>query len=195
MLYVALMKIRDGKIKEAIAKRLQWQIPEGMNVVAEYWLQTPDPNVVVAFETDSIALMLQLEAEWDEYFAMTIVPAISAEEGLELGKKMMGQTGYFARPKRVHYLQAQQSRTAARLEKHQHQYSQSHEPKQRECRGTAGCVIISSKKSDTTSHLPSLDYSLVDGAHGLVTLPDTADQAPGGTEILGYLQAVDINTT
>ena len=90
MLYVALMKIREGKVKEALPKRLQWQIPEGMNLVAEYWLQTPDPFVIAAFETDSIAPMMQFEAEWDDIFAITIVPAVSAEEGLELGKKMMG---------------------------------------------------------------------------------------------------------
>ena len=91
MLYVALMKIRgDGKIKEALAKRLQWQIPEGINLVAEYWLQTPDPSVITVFKTDSIAPMLQLESEWDDYFAITIVPAVSAEEGMEMGKKMMG---------------------------------------------------------------------------------------------------------
>ena len=90
MLYVALMKIGEGKLREALAKRLQWQIPEGMNLVAEYWLQTPDPNVVAAFETDNIAPMMQLEAEWDDIFAITIVPAVSAEEGLELAKKTMG---------------------------------------------------------------------------------------------------------
>jgi len=90
MLYVALMKIFEGKNNAALAKRLQWQSPEGVNVVAEYWLETPDPLVIAIFETESKAAMMQFTTAWNEYFAITIVPAITAEEGLELGKKMMG---------------------------------------------------------------------------------------------------------
>ena len=90
MLYVALMKIIEGKNNEALAKRLQWQFPEGMNVVAQYWLVTPDPNVIVIFKTDSKASLMQFQGDWNDYFAITIVPAITAEEGMEMAKRMMG---------------------------------------------------------------------------------------------------------
>lgn len=61
-----------------------------MRVLAEYWLQSADLSVVAVFEADSIAPMLQFEATWDDVMGVTIVPAVSAEEGLELAKQMMG---------------------------------------------------------------------------------------------------------
>jgi len=90
MLYVALMKAREGKLNEALAKRLQWQGQEGMNIKAEYWVQSADLSVIAVFEADSIAPMLQFEAAWQDVFGITIIPAVSAEEGMELAKKMMG---------------------------------------------------------------------------------------------------------
>ena len=90
VLYVALMKPRAGKLNEALARRLKLQAPEGMRVLAEYWLQSADLAVVAVFEADSIAPMLQLEATWDDVMGVNIVPAVSAEEGMELAKQMMG---------------------------------------------------------------------------------------------------------
>lgn len=90
VLYVALMKPRGGKLKEALAMRLQWQAPEGMRIIAEYWLQSADLAVVAVFEADSIAPMLQFEATWDDVLGVTMVPAVTAEEGIELAKQMMG---------------------------------------------------------------------------------------------------------
>jgi len=89
MLFVALLKVRSGTIKERMARRLQWQPPEGMRPVAEYWLQTPDPSVISISEADSIAPIMAALAAWDDVFDITVVPAISAEEGIELAKQMM----------------------------------------------------------------------------------------------------------
>lgn len=61
-----------------------------MNVVAQYWLGTPDPFVIIIFETDSKTSMMQFQGDWKYYFAITIVPAITAEEGMEMAKQMMG---------------------------------------------------------------------------------------------------------
>ena len=90
MLFVALLKVSEGKTTAALAKRLQWQYPEGMNLIAEYWLNSPDPTVITVFEADSEATVVQYTVEWSDYFAITIVPAITVEEGMEMGKKMMG---------------------------------------------------------------------------------------------------------
>lgn len=89
MLFVALLKVRSGTIRERMARRLQWQGVEGMRPVAEYWLQTPDPSVISVSEADSIAPIMAALSQWDDVFDITVVPAISAEEGLELAKQMM----------------------------------------------------------------------------------------------------------
>lgn len=89
MLFVALFKARAGTPKETIARRMQWQPPKETRVVAEYWLQTSDPLLVVIFEADSVVPMMAVSAEWGDVFDITVVPAITAEEGLELAKQMM----------------------------------------------------------------------------------------------------------
>lgn len=89
MLYVALLDVRDGTEKERAVRRVQWQIPEGINVKAEYWLHTSNPQVIFVFEADSYAAMMQVTSAWDDVFDVSIVPAIDAKEGLEMIKQMM----------------------------------------------------------------------------------------------------------
>ena len=88
MLFVALAKSRPGTSREATARRLQWQYPDGMRVVAEYWLQTSDPAVIIVAEGDSVVPIMVTIAQWDDVFDITVIPAITAEEGLELAKLM-----------------------------------------------------------------------------------------------------------
>ena len=46
MLFVALLGTKPGNtFQEGVARRLQWEYPEGMNVLAEYWLETESPRV------------------------------------------------------------------------------------------------------------------------------------------------------
>jgi len=89
MLFATLCKVRAGTAKERMARRLEWQFPEGVRVVAEYWLQTNDPQVVLIIEADSVAPIIAATAAWDDVFYMTVVPAITAEEGLQLAKQML----------------------------------------------------------------------------------------------------------
>ena len=89
MLFVALLKVTGGTPKENIARRAQWQYPEGIQPVAEYWLQTGDPVVIAIFEADSVAPIMAITTEWGDVFDITVVPAITAEEGLQLAKQMM----------------------------------------------------------------------------------------------------------
>jgi len=47
MLFVALLDTRPGStFQEGGSRRLQWEYPEGVNVLAEYWLETDSPRVV-----------------------------------------------------------------------------------------------------------------------------------------------------
>ena len=89
MLFVALLKVRGGTPPENIARRAQWQYPEGIKQVAEYWLQTSDPTVITIYEAESIAPIMAISTEWGDVFDITVVPAITAEDGLALAKQMM----------------------------------------------------------------------------------------------------------
>lgn len=89
MLFVALMKVRSGTEQERVARRLQWEVPEGISIQAQYWLHTPDPEVIIILEADNFAAMAQMTSEWNDFYDITIVPAITAEEGMELAKQMM----------------------------------------------------------------------------------------------------------
>jgi len=91
MLFVALMKLREGKLQDAMERRLQWEDPEGMRVVAEYWLQTEDPMVVNVFETDSQEAMIENTVAWTDIFESRVFPALKAEDGIELIKKVTGE--------------------------------------------------------------------------------------------------------
>ena len=89
MLFVALGKAIAGTSKERTARRMQWQYPEGMRVVAEYWLQGTDPNVITIAEADSIAPIMAAISAWDDVLDITVVPAVTAEEGLQMAQQMM----------------------------------------------------------------------------------------------------------
>jgi hypothetical protein len=88
MLFVALLKSTASTPKERMARRVQWQYPEGMEPIAEYWPQTADLGVISIFETESIAPIMATLAEWDDVFDITVVPAVTAEEGLQLVQQM-----------------------------------------------------------------------------------------------------------
>ena len=90
MLFVALLRPTEGTPTEIIARRVPWKHPEGVQTIAEYWLQTNDPAVISIFEADSIAPIMAMTAEWGDVFDITVVPAITAEEGIEAAKQMMG---------------------------------------------------------------------------------------------------------
>ena len=89
MLFVSLLKVRSGTMKERMTRRVGWQYPDGMRPVAEYWLQTPDPAVISIAEADSVAPIMAVVAQWDDVFDITVFPAVTAEEGLQLAQQMM----------------------------------------------------------------------------------------------------------
>jgi hypothetical protein len=90
MLFVALLKAREGTVKSRIAHRAGWQYPEGVKPVAECWLQTGDPGVISVFEAESIEPIMAITTEWGDEFDITVVPAITGEEGLALAQQMGG---------------------------------------------------------------------------------------------------------
>jgi hypothetical protein len=91
MLYVVLCKARPGTRKERLARRLEWKPPEGATVVAEYWLLCDDPAVIDIVEADSLAPIMAGMQEWDDVFEMTVIPAVTAEAGIEAAQQAAAQ--------------------------------------------------------------------------------------------------------
>jgi len=75
-------------MKERMARRIDWKPPQGMRPVAECWLQG-DPTVISITEADSMAPIMAAISDWDDVFHWTVLPAVTAQEGLEMAKRMM----------------------------------------------------------------------------------------------------------
>lgn len=89
MLFVALLEARPGTEQERISRRMTWQAPDvGIEPVGEYWLQTLDPACVSIFKADHIGQIWAIFADWGDLFNISVYPATSAEEGLEILKQM-----------------------------------------------------------------------------------------------------------
>lgn len=71
----------------ALARRSQWSYPEGTSVRAEYW--TVNGQVISVYEADSYEAVWTLTAAWQDVFDITVTPAVSAEEGLRIGPKVL----------------------------------------------------------------------------------------------------------
>lgn len=92
MLFAALFREKEGSpvtLDGYLARRMQGpqlaKAPakgriEGIELVGEYWLQTPDPKVVVIFTAESDTPILELASEWEKVFDITVVPATKVED-------------------------------------------------------------------------------------------------------------------
>jgi hypothetical protein len=94
MLFVALLNTRPGNtFQEGVARRLQWQYPEGANVLAEYWLETESPRVVAVLEAESMDPFGQIRMDWGDMFEIEVFPSVTAEQGLEMARQAMSGQG------------------------------------------------------------------------------------------------------
>ena len=92
MLFVALLTTRaGGTFQEGVARRLQWQYPEGVNVLAEYWLETESPRVVTVIEAQSMDAFGQIRMDWGDMFEIEVLPALTAEQGMEMLRQGMSE--------------------------------------------------------------------------------------------------------
>jgi hypothetical protein len=71
----------------AYARRAEWQVPEGMKVVGEWW-QSAAPHILVIAEADSAEPFQALKLAWSDFMEITVSPAQTAEEGLVSGAKL-----------------------------------------------------------------------------------------------------------
>ena len=93
--YVALLSFRpsvDGAARDAaLMRRAAYTYPDGINVIAEYWPIGGPPQVVSIINTEDTAAMMQLLFEWSDVFDITILPAVSADDGLKIGPEVFGK--------------------------------------------------------------------------------------------------------
>jgi Protein of unknown function (DUF3303) len=90
MLFVALLKTRGtNTFQEGVARRMQWDYPEGANVLAEYWLETEAPRVVAVMEAESMDAFGQIRMDWGDMFEIEVFPAVTGEQGLEMARQAM----------------------------------------------------------------------------------------------------------
>jgi hypothetical protein len=92
VLFVALFREKEGTsvtLDSYLSRRMQGpqmgKAPakgriEGIELIGEYWLQTPDPKVVAIFTAESDAPILELASEWEKVFDITVIPASKVED-------------------------------------------------------------------------------------------------------------------
>lgn len=86
MLFVTLGNRRPGMFEEAMRRRVDWTPTEGMHIVAEYWLPTDRPAVIVVSEADSAVPIFDAQADWQDVLEMRTYPVIMADEGMEMAR-------------------------------------------------------------------------------------------------------------
>jgi hypothetical protein len=93
--YVMLLSWKAGLTRDqrdsALAQRAGWNYPAGVDVIAEYWPAAENPAVVSILRTNDFAALMEIEFTWGDKFDMTVLPAVSAEEGLRIGPDVMGR--------------------------------------------------------------------------------------------------------
>jgi hypothetical protein len=70
-------------------RRFDYISPEDMTIVGEYWLATDAPGVILVVEAEAMAPLMAAVADGDSVFQLTIVPAVTAEDGMRLAKERL----------------------------------------------------------------------------------------------------------
>lgn len=97
MLYVMTMSWHPGLTRAerdaVLARRAGWAYPSGVTVLGEYWTAAEDPAIVVVFEADRYAPIMEVTLTWNDAFRIATSPAVTVEEGLELGPAILERRG------------------------------------------------------------------------------------------------------
>jgi hypothetical protein len=90
MLFVGLYSPKPGvSPTQTLSRRMEFKPPEGIKMVGEYWLQNSHPRTIVVFEADNYAPIMAMNRQWADLYDITVVPAITGDEGIKLAKQMM----------------------------------------------------------------------------------------------------------
>ena len=68
---------------------MQWDYPEGLRVLGEYWLETEDPRVIAVMEAQSMDAFGQIRMDWGDMFEIEVLPAVTGEQGMKMARQAM----------------------------------------------------------------------------------------------------------
>jgi hypothetical protein len=93
MQYVMLASWKPGlsraEMDGAMVRRAGWQFPDDVNPIGEWWPMASSPAVIAVFETDAPGALMELMLSWGDLFDLQVIPAVSADQGLQLGPAAM----------------------------------------------------------------------------------------------------------
>ncbi len=93
--YVMLLRWKQGLTRDqrdgALMHRAGWKYPSGVKLIAEYWPSAEDPAVVSIFQAEDYGALMEIGFTWGDIFDVTVLPAISADDGLAIGSDVMGR--------------------------------------------------------------------------------------------------------
>jgi hypothetical protein len=93
MIYVWQASWKPGLSREqqdgALMRRASWSYPDGVTVLGEYWLAGSDPAVVLIYETDRYAAIMEMGLTWGDVFSIKCEPACTPEDGLRWGPEIL----------------------------------------------------------------------------------------------------------
>lgn len=83
--------VDQAKLAEAMGRRAEYEFPEGVRLIGEYW-SSGDPSVVGIYEADDAAALMINAVVWMDIFSMHVLPVNTWEEGLEkIAKHLAGE--------------------------------------------------------------------------------------------------------
>jgi hypothetical protein len=90
MQFVSVLTMKPGFSRDEIAaRRMEYVYPHHVEVIAEYWLPLLDPLVVIVIESEGIGQLCEALSPWYECFDVNVVPAMTAEQGLQFAKERL----------------------------------------------------------------------------------------------------------
>lgn len=96
MLFVAIIDWYEGKVLEAIRRRPAWHPPEEVKLIGEYWQVGTGQVILVADAPDPISAGIAT-LPWEDIGHITIAPAMTGLEGMEMLQKWMAEQSSWAK--------------------------------------------------------------------------------------------------
>jgi hypothetical protein len=94
MKFVALWSLKpdadQAKLAEIMGRRAEYEFPEGVEVLGEYWSVGGPPQVISIFDADNAVALSVNSVVWMDALTVEVFPVVTWEEGLE------GLTEYLA---------------------------------------------------------------------------------------------------
>lgn len=100
MLFVATLTYRPGlpaeKMREALPRRGSWQTPPGLRLLGEWVLMGEGPgrpHIIAVGETEDIAAVFAVYTTWNDLFDVSVTPAVTVEQALQLSQAAQAPRG------------------------------------------------------------------------------------------------------